>query len=204
MDWPPARCQSNARGLELQRTNPSDNLFASLALSHLFAGMCPSRLRQARSTPLPPRAVISKPFRSLLASWAAVFCLGATATLTANERRAIEKELNRNYGTRVVVLRGFPSGESLTYDNDGNLIQGGNPGPWTTDGSVEISRIQLARNRIKITGNRIVLAYQPRQKSFEKLRGDEVDININLASEPANAAEASKSFLKVFLGPSEK
>src|ERR1700739_661271 len=135
------------------------------------------------------RRVVKAPFAAPLRYWLSLIaaCLSVlcfVAGVRADDRRTIEKELNQTYDRHTVVLRGFPSGKSLAYDSQGNLIEGGSEGAWTIDGSVQILKIHLGRDQIEIKGDRIMAAYQPREKSFEQFRGEPISIKVNLAAEP--------------------
>jgi TonB family protein len=141
--------------------------------------------------------VSPRPHRFVLAACLSVLWLAAGSM--ADDRSTVEKELNRTYDKSIVVLRGFPSGKTLVYDNDGNLIRGGSEGPWTIDGNVQISKIRLTSSQLRIKGYRVFLAYDPKEKSFQKLRADQVDLNVNLT----DPAEIPRLLHNIFLGRGE-
>lgn len=155
--------------------------------------------RRDREISANPEAGRVPPSAHRLAMAACLSVLWLAASSKADDRRTVEKELNQTYDKSVVILRGFPSGKTLVYDSDGNLIRGGGEGPWTIDGSVQISKIRLTDSRMQIKGYRVFLAYEPNQKTFRKFRGDQISLDVSL-TDPAKAAAVLH---KIFLGSGE-
>lgn len=138
-------------------------------------------------------------------------CLVVVVTLSlllglgaqADERKEIERQLNQTFKGKVVTLRHFYKGERLRFDSDGNLLKGGETGPWTLCGKVEIKGIKLRKNELEINGNRLFLLYDKGEQDFRYSRDGKVQIEIALSQDPLNSAGILESFKGIFFVPEE-
>ena len=73
--------------------------------------------------------------------------LGLVSLLTPDVAHAndVERHLEGLYQGKVVVVRGFYSGEKLRYDSSGVLAGPVDAGDWTTDGFVQVDQIRSSR-----------------------------------------------------------
>jgi len=85
---------------------------------------------------------------------AGLVLLLACTVAFANE---VEQHLQSEYRGKILVERGFFSGEHLMYDSAGTLTGGGRAGDWTTDGFVQIADIRIAGQQLKIKGWRLMV-----------------------------------------------
>src|SRR5579883_1898159 len=89
---------------------------------------------------------------------AAVFLLLTCSALFADDQTAIETQLRHTLENQVLLLRTPYSGRKLVFDSLGKL-SGNNPIlPWTTNGLLQVKKVSVSKDTIKIDGQRIVLA----------------------------------------------
>ena len=88
-----------------------------------------------------------------------VVALAAVALLSSTVARAndLERHLRDQYRGKILVLRGFYSGERLRYDAAGELEGGGRAGEWTADGVVQVDTIHVSRQALKIKAKRLMV-----------------------------------------------
>lgn len=147
---------------------------------------------------------VKSPISFATAALAFLLATGVAVQARAQDRAAVEKGLEQAYEKKIVTLRGFYGGPRLVYGPDGGLIRGGDPGPWTVDGEVQITQIRLRRDRIDLTGDRIFLVYNREQKSFQNLRGGAVKITLNLPAVPVTSNSVAQALHKAFLGTDDR
>lgn len=75
-------------------------------------------------------------------------------------------EIAAPYKDKLVMLRNFYCGSDLKFDVQGRLISGGGPGAWTLCRDMRIEGVKLEDGKLKITGQRIYLFYDSKQKQF--------------------------------------
>ena len=133
--------------------------------------------------------------------WLAL-CVGAPGA-AASDLSQLQSQLNQTYVGQTLVLRGFYSGGKLEYDANGELVRGGQPGPWTVDGKLLVGRLVLRHNRLQIDGNRVWEEYDDHARSFSGIRSDA--LRIRVAFDPAHADSATLQNLlsRVFLARGE-
>jgi TonB family protein len=97
--------------------------------------------------------------RQTFRSFRMVVALVAVALLTSTVAQAsdLERHLRDQYRGKILLLRGFYSGERLRYDSAGALAGGGNTGDWTTDGVVQVGDIHVSGQALKIKAKRLMV-----------------------------------------------
>lgn len=133
-----------------------------------------------------------------------LFVTAGVAWAQERDAQQIEKELMRSYKNRVLILREFHSGNHLEYDAQGQFLKGGEIGPWTLDGKIEVSGIQFGHDALEIKGKRHELIYDAEKKEFKTLRTKSVRVEIGLVEPMADIAIVERVLWKVFLSPGEE
>lgn len=80
----------------------------------------------------------------------------ALVTTTVSQASDLERHLRDQYRGKILVLRGFYSGERLRYESAGAL-EGGRAGDWTTDGVVRVDDIHVSGRALKIKARRLMV-----------------------------------------------
>jgi len=91
----------------------------------------------------------------------------------SQDLKQIEKQLKSANKGKLLTIRGFYGGDQLRFDSEGNLLKGGEPGPWTVSGKIEVVRLEVSENELRILGNRLYLHYDRGKKRFQHLRSNE-------------------------------
>ena len=129
--------------------------------------------------------------------------LALAAPLRAADRQLIASLLEKAYTGQDMVLRTFNSGSTVRYSADGQLVKGGNPGPWTLDADLQCTGVELKRKELVIKGKRLYFVYD---KPLEKLRpylGPDVEIEIALGNDAPSISTLQQAVTKVFVTRSE-
>jgi TonB family protein len=134
----------------------------------------------------------------------------------------LEAQLKTAYLGKVLTLRHFYSGHRLRFNWDGAPIGIAKPGPWTTDGQISITKIELRGRTLELTGRRVCLVFDAKAKPYRDVldflseskaedRGKsekffenrDVEIKITLPSENTNKKEAAATMNAIFLAHGE-
>jgi TonB family protein len=114
----------------------------------------------------------------------------------------LQQQLNSAYDGHDLVLRGFVKGAQLRYDHDGKLEGGGSPGDWTVDGIVRVDKMSFRRDKLEITGQRMLQVYGVAPGGAELLKGSHLRIQAELGSD-VSAALVQDLMRRIFLSPEE-
>src|SRR5262245_21338408 len=68
-------------------------------------------------------------------------------------------QIEGRFKGKVVSLRRSLAGSFLRFDQEGKLVDGGKPGIWSLDTSVEIKNLVLDGDKLRIDGNRVALQF---------------------------------------------
>lgn len=109
----------------------------------------------------------------------------------------IEKRLKADYAGKVLTLRNFYSGNRLRYSSTGELIEGGQPGPWTLTGKVELRKMKLRPDRLEMEGNRLLVWYA--WQSQRVLKGERIYIELEVKQDSLDENRLGEALRKVFL-----
>jgi protein TonB len=98
------------------------------------------------------------------------------------------QELSSALSKHILVLRQFYTDAQLKFDSDGKLASKAKPGFGPTDGRVYVEQVQLASNKLILTGTRPLDIFRQADETWELGNtGKAVSIEIQLPSaEPAN------------------
>jgi hypothetical protein len=115
----------------------------------------------------------------------------------------VEQHLQSQYHDKILVLRGFYSGDHLQFESSGALIGISSPSDWTADGFVRIKEIRFAHRHMLIEGKRL-LVIEPDEREFAF--ADEKDneqrnlkIEAELDADHLSAGKADAAMSKIFL-----
>jgi TonB family protein len=119
----------------------------------------------------------------------------------------LERHLNDEYKGKTLILRGFYSGDHLTYDSSGHILNPTVPDDWTVAGVVQVESLKLSGDRLRIDARRVHLGwvggvFQELHDHVAKLDKDEkadrsLRIDVDLGSATSEAAD--KVLSNVFL-----
>lgn len=126
-----------------------------------------------------------------------------TFGVLASAAQTLEQDLEKNYVGKVLILRHSVDKSSQKYDSKGTLLSGGSESPWTVDGAIEIGKLQLAADKLRIEGKRRLYVYDQSRKTMVPFNVKEkekpkVRIEIALDAAPASAADVDAVMHRVF------
>jgi len=112
-----------------------------------------------------------------------------------------QDEINFVTEGKIRLLRNFYSGTDLVYDQNGILLSGGVPGPWTL-ANVKIRHVAATTQGIEIVGDRMGSWYKSGKVSFLKI--GKLKIHIARSGSDADRGTGPGTiFSKVFVQPAE-
>lgn len=140
-----------------------------------------------------------------------------------------QDRLTATYQGQVLNLRHFCRGAHLSFNSRGDSTCGADPGFWTSDGQVLISRLELKGQTLRIHGQRRYLFYDGAKKEFRDVltvrKGEpaanlftklpnpdwrrqieaqqQVEIEIGLDTDKPSFDDLSGAMMAVFLKPGE-
>lgn len=126
-------------------------------------------------------------------------CLSVASSLSAANLKAMVRALNGAYDGQIVTLRRFSSGSKLDYAQNGDFVKGGKVGPWTLDAYLQINKMRMNRNRLRIDGDRLDFMYDKAIKDLRPYRGPAVSIDITIDPVSASLTNFQNVFSKVFV-----
>jgi TonB family protein len=97
------------------------------------------------------------------------------------------KDINKQLEGKVLIIRGFYSGDRLTFDEHGSLLKGGPAGPWTLDGEFRIDHVSLKESAIRFEGERAVVTFPKQTLQRELIGTDRAIIDVEFAHAPRPA-----------------
>lgn len=126
------------------------------------------------------------------------FTVGTSAP--AFELGQIEQHLKSKYAGRVLTLRNFYVSNWLRYTADGTVIGPEQTGTWTLYSAVEIKRMKLYPDKLRVEGMRRALLYVAKKRNFEEARTDlPLAVEIELPSAPVDEKTVDALLTKVFV-----
>ncbi|TAM84602.1 MAG: energy transducer TonB [Acidobacteria bacterium] len=129
--------------------------------------------------------------------------LALAAPLSATDRHAISSLLDKAYKDQNLVLRTSNSGATIRYSQDGRLIKGGEPGPWTLDADIHCARVELKRKDLAIKGKRLYFLYDKKLEVLRPYLGPDVNVEIALDSDSPSLSALQQAIANVFVTGSE-
>lgn len=107
--------------------------------------------------------------RILKASVCILFCCCSLRAVAGPRSEPTDTGVGAKYENTRMMLRNFYCGHELRFDATGNLVSGGKPGPWTVCRDIQIEKLQVSSGKLKITGHRVYLFYDPGIKLFKDI-----------------------------------
>lgn len=129
-----------------------------------------------------------------------VLLISLCCTAVASDE-PVGQQLNDMYVKKRLILRHPVPQNSQRYDTAGTLLNGAPEGSWTLYSPVEITRVDLSRDRIEIRGNRLIYICDPKSNKLVAHREkhpEKVKIEIMLDAPPATVEQANAIISKVF------
>ena len=97
---------------------------------------------------------------------------------------------------KILLMRGFPKGDVIQYDEKGKLRKE-DPGTWTIYGAIQINDVEIQADSIQIFGNRLVITFPNGEPRREYAAGRAVTLQIK--RDPNNEKETVNALAVVFL-----
>jgi TonB family protein len=97
---------------------------------------------------------------------------------------------------KILLMRGFPQGDVVEYDEKGNLLKQ-DPGPWTLNAGIKVTDVAIQGDAIQIFGTRLVITFpngEPRREYSAA-----ADVTLRLKRDPANETQTINALAVVFL-----
>jgi hypothetical protein len=93
----------------------------------------------------------------VLVATAGVVCALWPAAASAGSD--LERHLNDEYKGKTLILRGFYSGDHLTYDSSGHILNPTAPDDWTVAGVVQVESLKVSGDHLRIDARRVHLGW---------------------------------------------
>lgn len=123
-----------------------------------------------------------------------------TAPALAASDHALEEALNQQYLGQTLTLRHPVEKGSQKYDSAGTPLSGGSEGPWTLYGGMNILKISLKLDRLRLEGNRVYFIYDPRQTAMSYVpdKDSRLKLEVLLQHPCASLGEATVIIRRIF------
>lgn len=138
-----------------------------------------------------------------LAAVLALALIFLPATIRA-QSASIQASLQNKYKDKILILRGFPTGKSLSYEASGTPLGDPHPGQWTLDAFVRINSVTFDGQDLVLAGVRMVVGSQGKgfyfltenSKKYKKEFGVEIHAKVGpVVSQEQILALMDKIFL---------
>ncbi len=84
-----------------------------------------------------------------------ILCALAVPRMAAASDHDLEDALNTQFKGKILILRHPVRNESLRYDAQGKSLDQGREGDWTVYGAVQIKKVELGQNELRLQGWRL-------------------------------------------------
>lgn len=122
----------------------------------------------------------------------------------AEDFRTVEKHLTDQLKGQVVTLRQPIRGSELRFDREGRLLKGGEKGSWTLYSRVEVEKVSMKNETLRIQGVRLYVGFLDEKQEFAHFRtSDKVRIDIETGVKEASLFSAQMALARVFLTQDE-
>jgi TonB family protein len=148
-------------------------------------------------------------FGLVVLTGAAILLFSLSAFSVDRTRTPLEDRLLASYKDKPQILEGLYCGKKLKFDADAKFLGGGQPGPWTVCGDLNVEDIEVTDREIRIKARRIYLFYDPSHKAFrdaelmvsekekvDKSRAENLRFEIRLAQPTSSDETAIRSSLE--------
>ncbi len=89
---------------------------------------------------------------------AAICLLLSCPALFAQDQKTIEEQLRHTLENQLLLLRTPYSGKHLNFDSLGRILGDNQILPWTTNGLLQVKKVSVSKDTLKIEGQRGILA----------------------------------------------
>lgn len=129
-------------------------------------------------------------------------------TIVTAEASDLDQHLSEQYQGKTFVIRGFYSGDRLSYDATGSVMGTPTAGDWTEDGFVQVTSIRTEHETLVIEANRVVVVSAERilqmRLAEDKTPGKEkefipLEIRADLGDQNPPLERAVAAVEKIFL-----
>lgn len=106
--------------------------------------------------------------------------------------------LNSKLSGKILTIRNFYSGASLSYTPTGQLVRGGPPGVWTLDGEFTFRKATVKKNRLRLEGERLGIAFQEHSLRQQLYKIEPANIEIDF-DHPPDSSEVNSAVDAIFI-----
>lgn len=92
-----------------------------------------------------------------------LFGVVMSSQLIALPGNDLENAISTQLKDKMLILLHPLGKESLQFNADGTLIKGGSPGPWTVYGAIQVNKVQLRPDKLRVQGQRIFISFKSSQ-----------------------------------------
>jgi TonB family protein len=103
--------------------------------------------------------------------------------LRADDRENLESSLRKDLQQQLLSLQHPDFGTRLQFDSLGNLVGQPNPGPWSTSGLLQVTKVRVSRDRLQLDGKRALLILRPNGTSADTARSHAVQNKVLVTDE---------------------
>jgi TonB family protein len=123
---------------------------------------------------------------------------GALSAEALTDGQDLEKTLAGQYADKTLVLRHCYTASSQEYDAGGKLLSRTNEGPWPLYGRIQVKKVDLTTEKLRLEGNRVVYQFD-RQGRFIPVRDkDHIKITIRLDQPLTSVDQGAAVLARVF------
>jgi len=97
---------------------------------------------------------------------------------------------------KILLMRGFPQGDVIEYDERGNLLKK-DFGPWTLNAAIQITDVAIQADAIQVFGTRLVITFPNGEPRREYSAAS--DITLRIRRDPNNEKQTINALAVVFL-----
>src|SRR3954452_13266302 len=105
------------------------------------------------------------------------------SSLRADDRGNLESSLRKDLQQQLLSLRQPDFGNRLQFDSLGNLLGQPHPGPWSTSGLLQVTKVHVSRDRIELDGKRALLILRPYSTSADASKSHAVQNRVLVTDE---------------------
>ncbi len=137
--------------------------------------------------------------RSFFPALFASLALLLAQPLPAQELKALEQRLKKDYERKAFVMRDLWSGPEIKYNSAGQTAQSGALCSWTVCARIEVKKLKLRRDSLELQGIRLFTYYKDKEKRFAHMRSRQaIKIVAELNESQLNESTLSELLAKIF------
>lgn len=128
--------------------------------------------------------------------------LSALCSTLAAATTDLENALTREYKDKVLILRHPVHGDSLRFDSAGGPLTPGKEAPWTVDGAIVITEVQVTLKTLIVKGKRRWYGFNQGNRRLLPVKTkwkDKIKIEVSLDAPLNDVAEADAILDRVFV-----